>query len=805
MDLIRQPTCQVTTVERAASEVQSPEEITVALAGNPNTGKSTVFNSLTGLKQHTGNWPGKTVTRARGRYKFRNRGYTLIDLPGTYSLSADSAEEQIAGEFICFGKPKVTVVVADATCLERNLNLVLQVLEMTDRVVVCVNLLDEAARKGISINLSKLSDILGVPVVGTAARSGEGLPRLMDAIEEVALGNTPTSVLKIDYGEVLEEAIDEIGHSIGVLTEEKVNMRWAALRLMEGGSSAASLMNKLLEFDPQKGRRLQKRLNDIRMKLRDPGLFECESPPKGRKLSERVAPSEGRNPSGYRELPKCLGLSKGETLSKGGTPSKGGILSEEQDLSIKGGPSLENVRDHIASTIVRTAETISREVVVLTGKAHNNRFDHKIDSILMSKAFGIPVMVMLLGLVFWITIQGANVPSTLLADGLFRLEEQLFILFNGIGVPMWISDILLSGVYRTLAWVVSVMLPPMAIFFPLFTLLEDLGYLPRVAFNLDHYFKKAGAHGKQALTMCMGFGCNAAGVIACRIIGSPRERLIATITNNFVPCNGRFPILISMALILAAGVIGPSGGPSASGAVDIAAVSTMESVNGFSPLIATFTVLIMVLSGIGITLITSRVLSKTLLKGLPSSFTLELPPYRVPQVTRVIVRSVLDRTLFVLGRAVIVAAPAGLIIWVMANTGIGGISLLTHSARFLDPFARFMGLDGFILMAFVLGLPANEIVLPILIMSYTAGGVMVEPESTLRIGQLFLDNGWTWVTAVCTMIFALNHWPCGTTLLTIRKETQSWKWTWVSFLVPTVTGILLCILFAQGVKLFRLL
>jgi ferrous iron transport protein B len=390
-------------------------------------------------------------------------------------------------------------------------------------------------------------------------------------------------------------------------------------------------------------------------------------------------------------------------------------------------------------------------------------------------------MIALLGLVFWITIEGANYPSTVLAKGLFWIEGQLTVFFGWLGSPLWVHDILVLGMYRTLAWVVSVMLPPMAIFFPMFTLLEDLGYLPRVAFNLDHYFKKACAHGKQALTMCMGFGCNAAGVIACRIIDSPRERLIATITNNFVPCNGRFPTIIALATIFIASAAG-----------------------SFSSLAATLSVLTAIILGVIITLFISKLLSKTILKGLPSSFTLELPPYRKPQVGRIIVRSIFDRTLFVLGRAVAVAAPAGLVIWLMANTTVGDASILALCAQFLDPFAQLLGLDGYIMMAFILGLPANEIVIPILIMSYLSKGSMLELNSLSEMRQLLIDNGWTWLTAVCMMLFSLNHWPCGTTLWTIRKETQSWKWTGVSFLVPTVTGIVVCFVVAQGARLLGL-
>jgi ferrous iron transport protein B len=325
------------------------------------------------------------------------------------------------------------------------------------------------------------------------------------------------------------------------------------------------------------------------------------------------------------------------------------------------------------------------------------------------------------------------------------------------------------------------MLPPMAIFFPLFTLLEDLGYLPRVAFNLDKSFKRACACGKQALTMCMGFGCNAAGVVGCRIIESPRERLIAMITNNFVPCNGRFPTLIAIITMFFAAAAGPLG----------SAVSALGLVG-------------VILIGIFMTLLVSKLLSKTLLKGLPSSFTLELPPYRKPQILRVIGRSLLDRAMFVLGRAAAVAAPAGLVIWMMANVDINGLSLLAHAAGFLDPFARLLGLDGVILMAFILGFPANEIVIPLVILSYMATGSLTELSSLTELRALLISHGWTWLTAVCVMLFSLMHWPCGTTCWTIRKEAQSWKWTAVSFLVPTAAGIVICFIIASLARLMGL-
>ena len=400
--------------------------------------------------------------------------------------------------------------------------------------------------------------------------------------------------------------------------------------------------------------------------------------------------------------------------------------------------------------------------------------------ILTNRWTGYPIMILLLALIFWITITGANYPSQWLSDFLFGLEVPFNQFFHFIGTPLWLSDMLVSGVYRVLAWVVSVMLPPMAIFFPLFTLMEDLGYLPRIAFNLDHAFKKCSACGKQALTMCMGFGCNAAGIVGCRIIDSPRERLIAMITNNFVPCNGRFPTLIA---ILTMFFIGTE--------------ATMQN----SLLSAMFLTMLIVL-GITMTLIISKLLSKTILKGVPSSFTLELPPYRKPQVGKVIVRSIFDRTLFVLSRAVAVAAPAGLIIWLMANISVDGMTILNITSNFLDPFAKCIGLDGVILLAFILGFPANEIVIPIMIMAYLASGSLIEMDNLVMLKSLLVENGWTWITAINVMLFSLMHWPCSTTLLTIKKEANSWKWAIVSFLVPAVTGIIICSIFTMCANLF---
>ena len=423
----------------------------------------------------------------------------------------------------------------------------------------------------------------------------------------------------------------------------------------------------------------------------------------------------------------------------------------------------------IVSSILSTSENVCKQVCKYKQIDYNLR-DKKIDKILTSKVFGIPIMLTLLGLIFWITIVGANYPSQLLSNMFAWLQVHLVSGLEYIGVPLWLESILIDGIYTTATWVISVMLPPMAIFFPLFTLLEDLGYLPRVSFNLDSCFKKACSSGKQALTMCMGFGCNAAGIVGSRIINSPREKLLAILTNVFVPCNGRFPFLIIVATFLI-GLI--YTGP-------------------FSSIYSALLVVAVILIGIYMTLVVSRILSKTILKGVPSSFILELPPYRKPQIGSIIVRSILDRTIFLLGRAVMIAAPAGIVIWLFANVMIGDISLLTYVANFLDPFARLMGLDGYILTAFIIGIPANEIVFPIILMSYLSANTMIDSGNISAIAPLLTQNGWTIITAINVMLFTLMHFPCATTLLTIKKETKSWKWTILSFIIPTICGIVLC-------------
>ena len=691
----------------------------IALMGNPNTGKSTAFNALTGLRQHTGNWPGKTVLLARGSYAYQGRSFELIDLPGCYSLYANSPDEEVARDFLCWKQPDATVIVVDATCLERNLNLVLQVLEITGKVVVCLNLMDEAKKKRIAVDHQALAGELGVPVVPCAARSGLGMDELVDTVAQQVDGKIITRPYSITYPPEIEEAVQTLEERIRDIAPVHLQARWVALSLLSGDLQFYNAWQQ----------------------------WQVPSEP---------APGGDRRVN-QRAIPSLSALTK--------------------DLAIE--PQL--IHDQLVKSIYWEANRIATRTVSVQGSGPD--LDRKLDNIFTSRWFGFPIMLLMLGVVFWITIVGSNYPSEALATVFFAGQDRLAELFIWLGAPAWLKGILVDGVYGTLAWVVAVMLPPMAIFFPLFTLLEDLGYLPRVAFNLDRFFKRVGAHGKQSLTMAMGFGCNAAGVIACRIIDSPRERLIAVLTNNFVPCNGRFPTLIALSLLFIGGGVG------AHYATTVAAASVVG----------------IVLVGVAATLAVSWILSRTILRGLPSSFTLELPPYRVPQIGSVIVRSFLDRTLFVLKRAVIVAAPAGVVIWIAANIHVGEASILGHFVGFLDPFARAIGLDGHILGAFILGLPANEIVLPILIMSYVAETAMLELDSLQALRDLLvIEHNWTWLTAVCTMLFALLHFPCATTLYTIQKEQKSIKWTVLAALIPLAIAITVCFVVAQTVRFLGL-
>ena len=603
---------------------------TVALAGNPNVGKSTVFNALTGSRQHTGNWSGKTVACAEGR--LRGGGLTLTDLPGTYSLRAHSEEERAAREFLVSGQVCAVVLVADAGCLERSLILALQVLEVQKNAILCLNLMDEAAKKGIEIDAAALERELGIPVIPCAARQGKGLHKLEAAIRRAAAGENETHPTAIRYPAMDEDLTEEQRDDIATAA--------AALRAEE-----------------------------------------------------------------------------------------------------------------IALTCVRQPECACAR-------------DDRADDVILSRRFGVPLMLLLLAGVFYITLFGANVPSEWLSTHLLALGTPFAGALAKLGLPPFFVSMLTDGLWRVLATVVSVMLPPMAIFFPLFTLLEDAGYLPRVAFQLDHAFQCARASGKQSLTMCMGFGCNACGVSGCRIIDSPRERLIAILTNSFAPCNGRFPLLIFLCSVFFAG-------SAAGGALLLTGV---------------------IAASVGLTLLVSRILSATVLRGEAVSFALELPPYRMPQIGRVIVRSVRDRTLFVLARAAAVAAPAGVLIWILANVQIGNTAILSHITAFLDPAARVFGIDGVILLAFILGFPANELVMPLIVMGYLSSGTIASGVDFASFRALLLANGWTVQTALCTLVLTVAHAPCSTTCLTILRETRSAKWTLAAVLIPAGIGLALCIL-----------
>lgn len=676
----------------------------IALAGNPNVGKSTIFNALTGNRQHTGNWPGKTVGNASGEYTFNNKNCLIYDLPGTYSLISHSEEEEIARDFICFGNSDLTVIVLDAVCLERNLNLALQIIEINPNVIVCVNLIDEARKKKIKIDIDMLSNILKVPVIATSARSNIGLNKLLKTIDEFK-GN---EVNVIKYDDKIEMAISMIIDEIN--TNKNISKRFLALKLLDNDEIMIKSLTENLGNDFISDKLLDK------IKVAKEYLYNN---------------------------------------------------------------NITELKDITSVALINKAEEIAKNVVFFEDENYNKK-NRKIDKILTSKITGIPIMIIGLMVIFFLTITGANYPSELLYNFLFKIEDMLINLFNYLNIPNIITEILIHGAYRVTAWVVSVMLPPMAIFFPLFTLLEDSGVLPRIAFNLDKAFKKCSACGKQALTMCMGFGCNAAGVTAARIIDSKRERLMAIITNNFVPCNGRFPTIISIITMFIIGF----------------------NYSTYNSILSTLILTIVILIGIFMTFITSKFLSKTFLKGMPSSFTLELPSYRRPQFLRVIIRSIFEKTLKILGRALIVALPAGIIIWIFSNININGISILKYCTNFLDPFGKMIGLDGTILMGFILGFPANEIVMPIILMGYLSSSNMTEFNNLVQIKEILTSNGWNIITAICMIIFSLMHFPCSTTCLTIKKETNSYKWMILSILLPTIIGIILCFIVSHILEIF---
>lgn len=671
----------------------------VLLVGNPNVGKSTVFNEITGSHQHTGNWTGKTVDFAKGEYYYKFNDYELIDLPGTYSLLSSSEEERVARDYLCFEPFDCVVCVVDATSLARNLNLVYQVLELTDKVVLLLNLADEAKKKNIQIDMDMLRNTLRIPVIKATARSGKGINELLEQIHLISNHIVVNETKPVKYTREIEKASDMIAEPLKCTIDTDNDIRFFALRLLENDES----------------------FNDsFKLNYGDDVLERCPL--------------------------HC-------------------VLQQAKKLLKNSGIDEKKYTAVVASTIMTQANQLSDSAqnIMPSKKA---QIENALDKILLGKYTSILSMFVILGVVLWITISASNYPSNLLQNVFSSFELRLSDYLLSIGVSQVAVSLLVGGVLRVLLWVVAVMLPPMTIFFPLFALLEDFGVLPRIAFNLDGAFEYCGACGKQALTTCMGYGCNAVGVTGCRIIDSPRERIVAIITNSLTPCNGRFPLLIAI-------------------------ISMFFCRNSF---VKTLVLLGLIALSLLVTFGVSKILTMTALKGEKSAFILELPPYRKPKFLKLLGDTVREKIIFVLGRAVVVAAPAGLIIWLMANIHIGDTTALVYISDLLDPIGKFIGMDGVMLLAFILGFPANEIVIPIALMAYLSSSEMADYSSLESLKGILVDNGWTFVTALCTCVFSMFHFPCSTTLLTIWKETKSVKWTALSFVTPLITGIVICAL-----------
>ncbi len=678
--------------------------LTVALAGNPNVGKSTVFNSLTGMRVHTGNWAGKTVEVESAS---SCGGITFVDIPGTYSLLSHSDEERIARDYIVFGGADVTVVVCDACALAHNLNLVLQIIETGTSTVVAVNMMDEAKRMGVEVRLDALSRALGVPVVGTVAHKRATLSKLVDAVCTSA-GGTGTLVR---YPDAVEAAVSPLYKLISRYEKNERRARFLALRLVDSDEDMRKSIIDYLGVD-------------------DRGACEVFHAVEG-------------------------------------------VVADLFDVGI----TLDGYTDIITCAIVDTAGGIADSVT--RGADGVYKRTRRIDKILTGRFLAYPAMLLLLTAVLFITLSLASYPSAWLS-ALFAYGETLLTrLFEYLSAPDWVRGLLLEGMYRTLGQVVAVMLPPMVIFFPMFSLLEDSGYLPRVAYNLDRPFCACGACGKQSLTMCMGLGCNAVGIVGCRIIDSPRERRLAILTNSLMPCNGRLPMLLTLITVL-----------------------YMFCFDGGGSWLVALTLSFMIVLSVLVTLLVSRILSSTILRGERSAFTIEQPPYRRPRFFQTVYHALTDKCVSVLLRAVLVALPMGALIWLMAAIKPGGISILAHVSGFLEPIGRFFGMDGAVLLAFMLGIPANEIVIPILTAIYSSASSLGTEMSAEYMSAIFLDQGWDCVTVICTAIFALFHWPCSTSLITVYKETKSLRDTAIAFAIPTLVGLALCAIVANVARIF---
>ena len=677
----------------------------VALAGNPNVGKSTLFNTLTGMNVHTGNWAGKTVGCESGRLRRNADKIKLVDIPGTYSLYSHSEEERIARDYVIFGGADVTVVVCDSCALRQNLNLALQIIEAGEPVLVVLNLADEAKKRGIEIDVARLSELLGVPVITTVGHKRKSAESLIDAIK---CGGRVSNA-KIKYPDFIECAISTVFEALPECIEAQ-RRRYLAFALLFAEES-----------------------------------LQCEA----RDYAVR-----------YYANAKAI--------------DDACQFAMERLFLV--GVTEQIITDVIASAVVSKADEIATLTVQESDDTKKERMP-KLDLFLTGRVSAYPVMIALVALVFFLTLVLAAYPSELLSSLFALTERALTALFAKIGVPSLFSGIVLNGIFRTVGQVVAVMLPPMAIFFPLFSLLEDSGYLPRIAYNLDRPFACSGACGKQALTMCMGFGCNAVGIVGCRIIDSKRERVLAAVTNALVPCNGRLPMLVTLISVF------------------------YLFLNGGAPnIVVALTLSLLIVISIIATIACTLILSKTLYRGEGSSFTIELPPYRRPRFFRVIITSLKDKCASILLRAVTVAAPMGLVIYIFSMINIEGLSLLVCVAELFDPIGCIFGMDGAIVLAFVLALPANEIVIPILFLIYTAGTSLPTDVGLDAVATVFFQNGWSYRTALCTTVFALFHWPCSTSLITVYKETKSKKALIVAALLPTIVGLSLAA-FINGVCL----